>query len=65
MLRARYERMVVLPREHPECLRALMEVIARRELSAKLALTDSVVRVVDPAEVQLDATASRGATPDR
>jgi len=46
--------MVVLLREHPDWLRALVEVVAKRKLPAKLALTDSAIRVVDPAEVRLD-----------
>src|SRR5690348_11685678 len=51
---APHETMVVLLREHPDWLRALVEVIAKRTLPAKLTLIDSAVRVVDPAEVRLD-----------
>ncbi len=46
--------MVVLLREHPEWLRALVEIIAQRTLPKGLTLTDSAIRVVDPAEVRLD-----------
>ncbi len=46
--------MVVLLREHPDWLRALVQVIAKRLLPAKLTLADSAIRVVDPAEVRLD-----------
>ncbi len=51
---APHETMVVLLREHPEWLRALVEVIAKRELPETLTPVDSAVRVVDPAEVRLD-----------
>jgi len=51
---APHETMVVLLREHPEWLRALVEVIAHRVLPGKLTLADTTVRVVDPAEVRLD-----------
>ena len=46
--------MVVLLREHPEWLRLLVGVIAKRTLPDALVATDSAVRVVDPAEVRLD-----------
>lgn len=51
---APHETMVVLLREHPEWLRALVEVIAKRKLPEKLTPIDSAVRVVDPAEIRLD-----------
>jgi len=46
--------MILLLREHPEWLRALVEVVTKRTLPTNLTLTDSAVRVVDPAEVRLD-----------
>lgn len=51
---APHETMVVLLREHPDWLGALVEVIAKRKLPAKLTVADSAVRVLDPAEVRLD-----------
>ena len=51
---APHETMILLLREHPEWLRALVEVVARRTLPQSLTLTDSAIRVVDPAEVRLD-----------
>lgn len=58
---APHETMVVLLREHPEWLRALVGVIAKRELPETLAPIDSAIRVVDPAEIRLDLVF---ATPD-
>ena len=51
---APHETMVVLLREHPEWLRAVVEVIAKRSLPENLKPTDSAIRIVDPAEVRLD-----------
>lgn len=49
-----HETMIVLLRDHPEWLRALVEVIAKRVLPEGLKPADATVRVVDPAEVRLD-----------
>jgi len=49
-----HETMVVLLRDHPEWLRALVEVVAKRVLPENLGPVDATVRVVDPAEVRLD-----------
>ena len=38
----------------PKWLRALVEVVTKETLPANLTLTDSAIRVVDPAEVRLD-----------
>jgi hypothetical protein len=51
---APHETMVVLLREHPEWLRAVVEVVAQRALPGGLMVSDAAVRVVDPAEVRLD-----------
>ena len=51
---APHETKVVLLREHPEWLRALVALLTKRMLPAKLKVVDSAVRVVDPAEVRLD-----------
>jgi hypothetical protein len=53
---------ILLLREHPEWPRALVEVVTKRTLPQKFTLTDSTIRVVDPAEVRLDLvfTASDG-----
>lgn len=51
---APHETMILLLRERPEWLRALVEVVTKRILPRQLTLTDSATRVVDPAEVRLD-----------
>jgi len=49
-----HESMVVLLREHPDWLRALVEIVAKRHLPTALSPVDSAVRVVDPADVRPD-----------
>lgn len=54
MLGVPHETMAVLLRDHPEWLRALVEVVAKRVLPENLRPADATVRVVNPAEVRLD-----------
>ncbi len=49
-----HETMVMLLREHPEWLRALLAKLAGRTVQPELAPMDAAVRVVDPAEVRPD-----------
>lgn len=51
---APHETMVMLLREHPAWLGALMEVLSGRKLPGSLVPVDSALRVVDPAEVRPD-----------
>ncbi len=51
---APHESLVVLLREHPAYLRAVVEAVTHRTLPDGLAVVDAAVRVVDPAEVRLD-----------